>query len=54
MKYLKSKKLLLTLVLIFCMQNGILTLPSTDNETYSDEELISPCNDIPSIDVPMD
>lgn len=54
MKYLNSKKLLLTLVLIFCMQNSVLTLPSIDDETYSDEELISPCNDIPSINVPMD
>lgn len=54
MKNLNLKKLLLTLALIFFLQNGTIVVPDMTENTYSGEELVSPCNDAPSKDACVD
>lgn len=50
MKKIYLKKLLLTLTLLFLIQNSAITFFHITKETCSKEELIAPCNDIPSYD----
>lgn len=51
MKKINLKKLLLTLTLLFLMQNSTIIFSHiTEEELCSEEEMIAPCNDIPSYD----
>jgi hypothetical protein len=50
MKKINLKKLLLTLTLLFLIQNSAITCSHTTEASCSVEELIAPCNDIPSYD----
>lgn len=45
MKKLNLRNVLLALILIFFMQNGSILLPDLPDGSYSEEELIAPCND---------
>ncbi len=54
MKHLNLRNVLLALTLVFFLQNGSILVPELPEDSYSDEESIAPCNDIPSLDIRVD
>lgn len=50
MKHLKLRNVLLAIALVFFMQNAPALWPDLPESAYSDEELISPQNNIPNHD----
>lgn len=49
MKFFNLKKLLFSLALVVLIQTDFITSINLSEETYSEEELIAPCSDRPSL-----
>lgn len=48
MKFSRFKKLLLAIVLIIVVQNGVIVVPELPEGTYTGDESVSPCSDLPT------